>query len=234
MEYIPGGELFTRIRRNGHLSESVTRFYAAEIVLVLEYLHSRRICHRDLKPENLLLDKDGHIKLVDFGFAKIVSDITFTMCGTPEYIAPEVINGTGHNWTVDWWSLGVLIYEMLVGRPPFLGDNNYNVFQKILSQKYEIPEKLSEPSKNLIENLLVIDTTRRLGCMKNGAKEIKNHPFFSEILWDNIHSKDNKGPLDPRIVSESDTSCFAKYSVDITNGSQEKLVNQFDSFFNNF
>ena len=144
-----------------------------------------------------------------------------------------MINGTGHNWTIDWWSLGVLMYEMLVGKPPFIADNNYNVFQKILALKYEIPENLSETSKDLIKNLLVIDTTRRLGCMKNGVKDIKTHPFFSEIIWDVSHLKEKKGPFAPKIVSESDTSCFAKYSVDIS-GSEEKLSNNIDNFFNSF
>ena len=115
MEYVSGGELFTFIRNQGGLDANTARIYAAEIVLVIEYLHQRHIIHRDLKPENLLVDKRGHLKLTDFGFAKTVTDKTWTMCGTPEYIAPEIIQGKGHDRAVDWWSLGILIFEMLVG-----------------------------------------------------------------------------------------------------------------------
>ena len=115
MEYVPGGELFSIIRQHGRLDIRTTKQYAKEIVLIVDYLHTRNICHRDLKPENLLVDKQGHLKLTDFGFSKFLKDRTFTMCGTPKYIAPEIIQGKGHGKGVDWWCLGILIFEMLVG-----------------------------------------------------------------------------------------------------------------------
>ena len=115
MEFVSGGELFTAIKRSGRLDTYATKFYAKEIVMMIEYMHGLGVVHRDLKPENLLLDQRGHLKLTDFGFAKVVHDCTFTMCGTPEYIAPEIIQGKGHGRGVDWWCLGILIFEMLVG-----------------------------------------------------------------------------------------------------------------------
>jgi protein kinase A len=139
LDYVPGGELFTYLRKLRRFDEDVARFYAAEIVLVLEFLHEAQdgIAYRDLKPENLLLDKDGHIKLVDFGFAKRLGSPkaghpveTYTLCGTPEYLAPEVIQNKGHTSAVDWWALGILIFEFLTGYPPFWHQNPMEIYKQ--------------------------------------------------------------------------------------------------------
>lgn len=138
LDYVPGGELFTYLRKMKRFDESTAKFYSAEIVLVLEYLHEKqgRVAYRDLKPENLLLDKDGHIKLVDFGFAKRLSNEdgqaieTYTLCGTPEYLAPEVIHNKGHTTAVDWWALGILLYEFLTGYPPFWHQNPIEIYKQ--------------------------------------------------------------------------------------------------------
>lgn len=138
LDYVPGGELFTYLRKFRRFDEEVARFYAAEIVLVLEYLHEQQggIAYRDMKPENLLLDSDGHIKLVDFGFAKRLGNSnttpveTYTLCGTPEYLAPEVIHNKGHTTAVDWWALGILIYEFLTGYPPFWHQNPIEIYKQ--------------------------------------------------------------------------------------------------------
>uniref|UniRef100_H3AHE2 non-specific serine/threonine protein kinase n=1 Tax=Latimeria chalumnae TaxID=7897 RepID=H3AHE2_LATCH len=142
MEYVPGGELFSYLRNMGRFNNSTGLFYSAEIVCAIEYLHSKEIVYRDLKPENILLDRYGHIKLTDFGFAKKLVDRTWTLCGTPEYLAPEVIQSKGHGRAVDWWALGVLIFEMLSGFPPFFDDNPFGIYQKILAGKIDFPRHL--------------------------------------------------------------------------------------------
>ena len=126
LDYACGGELFTLLRREGRFSNDVGLFFAVEIILAFEYLHSSNIAYRDLKPENLLIDRDGHVKITDFGFAKEVPDRTFTLCGTPEYLAPEILQEVGHAFPVDWWALGILTYEMIVGFPPFYTGNSNN------------------------------------------------------------------------------------------------------------
>nr|KAG5685907.1 hypothetical protein BaRGS_005416 [Batillaria attramentaria] len=189
MEYVPGGELFSYLRNMGRFNNSASNFYASEIVCALDYLHLRNYVYRDLKPENLLLDREGHLKITDFGFAKKVLDRTWTLCGTPEYLAPEIILSKGHNKAVDWWSLGVLIFEMLVGYPPFYADNPFGIYEKILAGKVEWPKHIDLVAKDLIKKLLVQDRTRRLGNMKNGAEDIKRHKWFKGVDWDTVPAR---------------------------------------------
>jgi serine/threonine protein kinase len=155
LDYVPGGELFTYLRKLRRFEEPVARFYAAEIVLVLEYLHEQQggIAYRDLKPENLLLDQDGHIKLVDFGFAKRLGYRednrpveTYTLCGTPEYLAPEVIQNKGHTGAVDWWALGILIYEFLTGYPPFWHQNPIEIYKQSVLLRQDALRRLTNYS----------------------------------------------------------------------------------------
>ena len=162
-EFVIGGELFKRLRSEGLFPNDVALFYATEIVCAFAYLHSCNIAYRDLKPENVLIDLDGHLKLVDFGFAKIVTDKTYTLCGTPEYLAPESIEHQGHNHAVDWWALGIFIYEMLAGSPPFFDDNPYNLYQKILQCQFAIPEHFEPDAADLISQLLDPNRMTRLG-----------------------------------------------------------------------
>nr|XP_045605812.1 cAMP-dependent protein kinase catalytic subunit 3-like isoform X2 [Procambarus clarkii] len=165
-EYVCGGELFAYLRNAGKFPMTTASFYASEIVSALEYLHSLSVVYRDLKPENLLLDRDGHLKITDFGFAKKLTDRTWTLCGTPEYLAPEIIQSKGHNKAVDWWALGILIYEMLAGYPPFFDDNPFGIYEKILGGRVEWPRHLDTSAKDLIKKLLTQDRTKRLGNMK--------------------------------------------------------------------
>ncbi|XP_060733197.1 cAMP-dependent protein kinase catalytic subunit PRKX-like isoform X1 [Tachysurus vachellii] len=211
MEFVPGGELFTYLRSRGKFSNDTSLFFAAEIICALEYLHSKDIVYRDLKPENILLDREGHVKLTDFGFAKKMVDRTCTLCGTPEYLAPEIIQGKGHGLAVDWWALGVLIFEMLSGYPPFFDDNPFGIYQKVLSAKLNIPRQLDFHVKDLIKKLLVVDKSKRLGNLRGGAEDVKNHKWFRSVDWDVVPQRKLKPIIIPAVAHEGDPSNFETY-----------------------
>jgi len=210
--YVCGGELFSYLRSAGRFSAPASMFYAAEIVSALDYLHSLSIVYRDLKPENLLLDRDGHLKITDFGFAKrIASDRTWTLCGTPEYLAPEIIQSKGHNRAVDWWALGILIFEMLAGYPPFFDDNPFGIYEKILGGKIDWPRQIEPVVKDLIKKLLVQDRTKRMGAMKGGAEDVKRHRWFKNIDWDDVVGKKLRPPIVPNVGHEGDARNYDDY-----------------------
>lgn len=212
MDYIEGGELFSLLRKSQRFPNPVAKFYAAEVALALEYLHSHDIIYRDLKPENILLDRNGHIKITDFGFAKEVSTVTWTLCGTPDYIAPEVITSKPYNKSVDWWSLGVLIFEMLAGYTPFYDSTPMKTYEKILSGKVHYPHFFTPDVIDLLSNLMTADLTRRLGNLINGPADIRNHPWFAEVIWEKILAKDIETPYEPPITAGvGDSSLFDHY-----------------------
>lgn len=212
LEYIQGGELFSLLRNKVTFPISQTKFYIAHIITIFEYLHSKNIVYRDLKPENILINKNGYLKLTDFGFAKqLENEKTYTLCGTPEYLAPEIILNKGHGKAVDWWTLGILLYEMLVGIDPFSDDDPMKTYQKILKGKINFPKTFNKDAKSLIKHLLTQDTSKRFGCLKNGVKDILNHRLFEGFDWKNFVYLTMPAPYIPDIKSEDDTSNFEKY-----------------------
>ena len=211
IELINGGELFTYLRGVGRFPIDQARMYIAEIVSIFDYLHSTNIIYRDLKPENILIHKSGYLKLTDFGFAKIVEGRTYTLCGTPEYLAPEIILNKGHGKPVDWWTCGILLYEMIAGIDPFSDDDPMMVYQKILKGKIKFPSGFDSNAKSLIKHLLEQDLTKRYGNLKNGVKDITGHRFFKNFEWNKLLEKDLPPPYIPKVKSNNDISNFSEY-----------------------
>lgn len=234
MDYIEGGELFSLLRKSQRFPNPVAKFYAAEVTLALEYLHSHNIIYRDLKPENILLDRNGHIKLTDFGFAKEVQTVTWTLCGTPDYIAPEVITTKPYNKSVDWWSLGILIFEMLAGYTPFYDQTPMKTYEKILAGKVHYPSHMHPDAVDLLSKLITSDLSRRLGNLHNGPADIRNHAWFSEVVWEKLLMKDIETPYEPPITAGvGDSSLFDHYPeerLDYGIVCEDPYLNYFEDF----
>ncbi|EAN77049.1 protein kinase A catalytic subunit isoform 2 [Trypanosoma brucei brucei TREU927] len=211
LEFVVGGEVFTHLRSAGRFPNDVAKFYHAELVLAFEYLHSKDIIYRDLKPENLLLDGKGHVKVTDFGFAKKVTDRTYTLCGTPEYLAPEVIQSKGHGKAVDWWTMGVLLYEFIAGHPPFFDETPIRTYEKILAGRFKFPNWFDSRARDLVKGLLQTDHTKRLGTLKDGVADVKNHPFFRGANWEKLYGRHYHAPIPVKVKSPGDTSNFESY-----------------------
>lgn len=180
---------------------SFSRFYGAQIASVFEYLHSKDIVYRDLKPENIMIGVDGYLKLIDYGFAKVVKKRTYTICGTPEYIAPEILLNRGHSKPVDWWTFGVLVYEMHAGHAPFVDDDPMNIYKKIINTKPKYPEGFDSKLKSMVKHLLRRDLSKRFGNMVNGVADIKDHRYFQSLSWDGLLAK----KIDPPYIPECTT-----------------------------
>lgn len=221
-EFVPGGELWKRLKEEGRFPNDVALFYAAEVVCALGYLHSQSVVYRDLKPENILITVAGHIKLVDFGFAKALNGPTFTMCGTPEYLSPEAVMRTGHSVTADWWAFGILLYELLIGNPPFQHENPYKLYDLILNAPVPLPDSLNQEAKELISKLLTRDVQQRLGTVvsssQGDAKQVMLSEWFEGVDFDTVERREIPPPWLPEVASERDSSLFDNYP-DSTEGS---------------
>jgi serine/threonine protein kinase len=235
-EFMQGGDYFYHLRRERRFSEEKTRFYMAEIVLALEYLHKNKYIYRDLKPENVLLGLDGHIKLTDFGLSKLISsDKAYTICGTAEYLAPEILLEKGYDKTVDWWSLGVLTFESLTGFSPLkAGKNTRNEYHDY-ARKIDLTPYYywSKEARSLISGLLEMEPSKRLGA--KGADEVKSHPFFESINWDDMLERKMAPPLIPVVHDEQDLCYFDKMFTeenisDLTKPEINKNINVYEGF----
>jgi len=203
LDFLRGGDLFTRLSKEVMFTEEDVKFYLAELALALNHLHSVGIIYRDLKPENILLDSSGHIAVTDFGLCKEgVEEKAFSFCGTVEYMAPEVVNRRGHDFSADWWSFGVLMYEMLTGRLPFQGEDRKQTMNQILKAKLGMPTFLSPEAQSLLRALFKRNPTNRLGSGPNGIEDIKAHTFFSSIDWDQLVKKSVSPPFQPTVVAD--------------------------------
>ena len=229
MEFLPGGDFMNLLIEKDKLTEEEAKFYTAELILAVESIHKLDCIHRDIKPDNILIDKTGHIKLSDFGLAKVSDKLyeqnsiktpnynpnkrthqkLYSCVGTAFYVAPEVLKKKGYSQEIDWWSVGVIFYEMLVGYAPFYAEETQEVINKVLGKIWEVPEeiKLSKEALDFMKRMMS-DPNERLG--KNGSEEIKSHPFFKGVDWDNIRNN-MKPPFIPDIENDYDTKYFETF-----------------------
>ncbi|XP_058145663.1 ribosomal protein S6 kinase alpha-2 isoform X8 [Dasypus novemcinctus] len=211
LDFLRGGDLFTRLSKEVMFTEEDVKFYLAELALALDHLHGLGIIYRDLKPENILLDEEGHIKITDFGLSKEAIDHdkrAYSFCGTIEYMAPEVVNRRGHTQSADWWSFGVLMFEMLTGSLPFQGKDRKETMALILKAKLGMPQFLSMEAQSLLRALFKRNPCNRLGAGLDGVEEIKRHPFFVTIDWNKLYRKEIRPPFKPAVGRPEDTFHF--------------------------
>jgi len=230
LEYAAGGELFHHLDTEKMFSEDVAAFYLAEVLIALTALHSQGVIYRDLKPENCLLDAEGHLLLTDFGLSKVTplpspsNDETATeeeetdsrassMCGTCEYMAPEMIQGRPYGYEVDYWAMGVLLHELLTGSPPFTGPNNRLICDRIIKSKLKLPYYISPDAKDLLTKLLKKVPTARLGCKKGDVAKIRAHRFFRKVDWARLERREVEAPIRPIITDAEKAENFPRFNM---------------------
>ena len=231
-EFMQGGDMFFHLH-DGQIvvfNNEKCKFYILELVLAIEFLHKHNMVYRDLKPENILLDEKGHVKLTDFGLSKILeteSDKAFTICGTPQYLAPEVLLKKGYDKSVDWWSLGCVMYEMLTGKLPFAIKRGIKLNSKIYEKGVVFPKNLTKEAKDLIQNLLVVDPSKRLGQGPEGSENIKNHAFFKGVNWKDAWERKIRPPFIPKLKNDTDLKYFdTMFTDEPIDGPKRKNTNR--------
>merc|ERR1740138_265880 len=211
LEVLLGGELFTWLRKSSRFEEGASKFFAAQVVKAFEHMHNANVAYRDLKPENLVLDEKGYLKVVDLGLAKIVEGKTWTLCGTPDYLAPEIILNEGHGKAVDYWSLGVLIFELNAGVPPFYADDPMEVYEKILKAAMTIPSHFTKGLADIVRKLLKLCQSKRLGNGKGKTTAIIKHKWFGGFDWAGLENYSIDPPIPIKVKSADDASNFDMY-----------------------
>merc|ERR1719289_168976 len=213
LDYYRGGELFFHLKKRRKFTQKETRFFIAEVALALGHLHSKDIIYRDLKPENILLHQTGHICLTDFGLSKDLDPMSLeshTFCGTPEYLAPEILQKQGHGKAVDWWSLGILCFELATGQPPFYHNNLHTMYRKIRTESARFPIYMNAHCKDFISKLLIRDPKRRLGSGDGDVEDLQKEPWFKNMNWEDLVQLKIEPPFKPKVEDAMDTSCFSK------------------------
>ena len=205
-ELVNGGSLFDLLRKETKFSFPQVLNYAGQVVVMLETLHAKKIIYRDLRPENLLIDYKGFLRLIDFGFAKVTENKTYTVCGIPEYLAPEILLNIGYGQEVDWWAFGCLIYELLVGLSPFYENDPILIFKRIIKGDVKFPPNFAPCAKSLIKHCLERDIGKRYGCLIRGVGDIKGHRFFAGFDWNGCTKQRGKQLYTPNISSADDLS----------------------------
>ncbi|KAH8549165.1 kinase-like domain-containing protein [Umbelopsis sp. PMI_123] len=240
LEFASGGELFTHMAAERMFSEEVASFYLAELILALEHLHSLGIVYRDLKPENCLLDSDGHVVLTDFGLSKVaIAQKTNTVCGTVEYMAPEVLMEQHYGKGVDWWSLGILLFEMIVGHTPFNAGNRKKTMDAILKKKLQVPYYVSSEAKDLCNKLLRKNPDVRLGSEDDDITRIKGHRFFRKIDWEAVEARQGTPPIvpiltDPELAENFDSKFTRELPMESPIDTSSPLSASYSNFFQGF
>ena len=227
-DFMQGGDMFYHLHSQKKFEESRAKFYAIELILGLEYLHKNSMIYRDLKPENILMDSKGHLKISDFGLSKILDspdDKAYTLCGTPQYLAPEILKNKGYDKTVDWWSLGCFLYEMLTGFLPFYIPKGNRINPKVFEEPLRFPPDVNPVAINLISQLITVNPKKRLGYGEEDAKKIKDHEFFKGVEWEKYLNKEIEPPFLPEFDNETDLRYFDKMFTDEPIDSNRPTVN---------
>ena len=213
MEYIPGGDFYYWETNFDNISITSGQFYIGQIILMLENLHGMEIIYRDLKPENLILGADGYLRLIDFGSSTVLSSITnrtYTLCGTPEFLSPEVLLKKGHNKAVDYWALGIFIYELFTKQGPFFDEDPLKLYINTIKVEYKFTNNFPEKAKTIVRGLLVKSPHKRLGMIRGGIEHLKNNSFFKDFNWTELINRKMNPPIIPKVKNDRDISNFPK------------------------